>query len=346
MARGRMALQGGLLTRHDALDCGLSPSMISKLIRDREWIIIRRGVYADADAWAALDPYRGRPRLQSRAAMLTMQRGWVLSHDSAAHEWGMNILVPEQPHVHITRPGFTTAWSRAGVKHHYAHFQPAQRVMLDDIPVLDIARTAVDIGREHGEEAGEVACDSALHLGVPRGALVEAYGSMTCWPGITGARRAVHQADARAENPAETLGRRLVRELNLGEPDVQFPVRISTGTAWCDLRIGNHVFEIDGRVKYRSAEHGGVATREIEEVLWAEKQRERLVCAEGLGVSRIFWADYWGSRRAEALLRLRRDYFVTEDRFGPELNPILAQSAALIRSQQGWRDGKANRRGA
>lgn len=339
-------MQGGLLTRGAALDCGLSPSMISKLIRDRQWVIVRRGVYADAEVWETLDPYRGRPRLQSRAAMLTLQRGWVLSHDSAAHEWGLDLLVPKEPFVHITRPGFTSAWSRAGVKHHYAHFQPAQRVVLDEIPVLDRARTVVDIGREHGEEAGEVVADSALRQGVPRSELVAAYGAMSCWPGITGARRAVHQADARAENPAETLGRRLVRELNLGEPDAQFPIQLSTGIVWCDLRVGNHIFEIDGRVKYRSTDHGGVAERSAEDVVWDEKQRERLISAEGLGVSRLFWSDYWGPRRLQALVRLDRECRITEARHGPHLHATLAQSAAAIRAQYGWRDGANHRRRA
>ena len=57
------------------------------------------------------------------------------------------------------------------------------------------------------------------------------------------------------------------------------------------MRIGCHVFEFDGRVKYRRPEQGGVADRPADEVVWDEKKRERLICAEGLGLSRIIWED-------------------------------------------------------
>ena len=45
------------------------------------------------------------------------------------------------------------------------------------------------------------------------------------------------------------------------------------------MRIGCHVFEFDGRVKYRRTEDGGVADRPPDEVVWEEKKRERLICA-------------------------------------------------------------------
>jgi hypothetical protein len=309
-------------------------------------VVVRRGVYADGVVWAALDAYRGRPRLEARAAVLTMHRGWVLSHDSAAHELGLELLRPRDPHVHITRPGFTSAWTRYGVKHHYARFRPSQLVDVDGFRVLDMARTAIDLGREHGEWAGIVACDSAMRLGTPRSALIEAHLPMDHWPHITQARAAVDFADPRAENTAESLGRILVAELGIGDPDPQFPVAIATGIAWCDIRVGNHMFEVDGRIKYRSEEDGGVATQPIEDVLWDEKKRERLVCAEGVGMSRIFWDDFWGARREAAKARLRAEYDVTESRFGPQLSERLARSAADIRARLGWRDRSDEVRGA
>ena len=321
-AKAKLAASGGLITRQEALDCGVTPSTIAKLLRDKVWIIVRRSVYADARVWAELDDYTERPRLRSRAAVAVMHRAWVLSHDSAAHELGLAILRPQPQFVHVTRPGFSSAWTRNGVKHHYARFQPGQVVEVDGMRVLDVARTVADIGRERGELHGLVAADAALRLGVSRSALLEACVPMEFWPGITGVRSAIDRARPGAENPAESLGRDLVEELGIGEVETQFPVQVADGRIFrSDLRVGNHLFEVDGQLKYLARERGGVADVRAEQVVWDEKLRERLICAEGLGMSRIFWKDFWGADREQALRRLRADYEVTRQRFGPTLAP-------------------------
>ena len=332
-AQAKIAASGGLITRQEALDCGITPSEMAQLIRAKVWVIVRRGVYADAAIWAELDEYRGRPRLRSRAAIATMRRGWVLSHDSAAHELGLDIVQPKEPFVHVTRPGFSSAWTRYGVKHHYARFTPGQVVDVEGLRVLDAARTAVDIARERGEMHGVVAADSALRLGVPRSRLIEAYTPMEFWPGVTNARSAVDQADPGADNVAESLGRILVRELGIGEPETQFPVLASANLYWCDIRVGNHIFEVDGLIKYLSPSEGGVAEQSARQVLKAEKVRQQEVCALGLGMSRILWDDFWGAARELAKRRLRAEYAVTLQRFGPDLPEHLSRQAREIRDR-------------
>ncbi len=84
---------------------------------------------------------------------------------------------------------------------------------------------------------------------------------------------------------------------------------------------------------------GAWPTSAIEQVLWDEKQRERLICAEGLGMSRIIWLDYWGEGRQQALVRLRAENDVTVQRFGATLAPHLAESAARIRADRDRRRG-------
>ena len=150
--------------------------------------------------------------------------------------------------------------------------------------VLDLARTAVDIAREHGEPYGEIACDAVLRRGVPRKELEQAVLAMTSWPYVTRTRRAVDFADPGAATLAETLGRLLVAELGLGEVDTQFPIELEDDrVVWADMRIGRHLFEVDGKVKYTPVEAGGVATRPLTEVIWEEKKRERLIRRQGLG---------------------------------------------------------------
>ena len=54
------------------------------------------------------------------------------------------------------------------MKHHLARFAQDQVVEVNGLRVLDLARTAVDIAREHGTPYGEIACDSAMRGGQPR----------------------------------------------------------------------------------------------------------------------------------------------------------------------------------
>jgi len=251
----------------------------------------------------------------------------------------MPLLDPRRSLVHLTRPGYGGAWRRAGISHHYGRFAAGELIESPDLPRhLSIARTAVDIAREHGELAGLVACDWALRQGIPRSALIEAYLPMSHWPGVIDVRAAVERADPRAESAAETLGRDLVEELGVGDVDVQFPLLTEGRLVWCDLRIGNHVFEVQGKIKYTAKGSGGVAERPITEVVWEEKKRSRLVRAEGLGMSEIIYQDFWGDGRAGALRRLRAEYDVTCERFGPDLHPRLAIQAAELRAKFGKRD--------
>lgn len=332
-----IAAEAGVIRRDHLLDLDVSPAEIRRLARSGELVRLRRGAYTTAEHWASLDPYAGRPLLLARAAIVMMRRGWVLSHDSAAHAWGLPILAPSEPLVHITRPGFTNAWTEYGVRHHLARFAPGQLAQVAGLPVLDLARTAVDIARERGVVHGVVACDAALQRGVLRAELEAAYAAMEHWPGVRGARAAVRMADAGAESPHETLTRLLVAEAGLGEIDTQFPVRTAEGVRWCDMRVGNHVVEADGFVKLVPVADGGVATRPSHEVARDERRRERLLKDEGLGVSRVYWEDHWGERRAATIRRLQREAAETAAVHGSVLHERLAREAERIRREHGDR---------
>jgi hypothetical protein len=265
---------------------------------------------------------------------MTMVTDHVMSHDSAARELGLALLRPTRELVHITRPDVRGSRTEHGVKHHGAVYRDSQVVDVEGIPVLDMARTSVDMVREHGLPGGLPTLDSALRLGVARSDLRRAVVSMKYWPNVRVARQAVELADPGAESVAESLGRLLVKELGLGEVETQFPVPVTGGVAWCDLRVGCHVFEVDGRVKYLRSGEGGVATRPVEDVLWDEKRRQREVCANGLGMSRIIWEDFWPPRRGAALRRLAAEYAVTRDRYGERLPPRLEEFARAMRGRR------------
>jgi hypothetical protein len=122
--------------------------------------------------------------------------------------------------------------------------------------------------------------------------------------------------------------------IGIGDPVTQFPVPTSRGTAWCDLRIGRHIVEFDGRGKYVAAERGGFADRSVEEVLWAEKVREREVTAHGLGMSRVFWDDCLGRARAATMRRLAEEHAATVRRFGTQLPDHLTAYAVDMAAER------------
>ncbi|RYP86689.1 hypothetical protein EKO23_08465 [Nocardioides guangzhouensis] len=324
------ARQHGLFTRRQALVAGYTDQEIRRHVRTGAWVPVRRGVYVLPEVWDGVDPYDGRARLRDRAAHLTLRVPHVLSHDSAARAHGLPMLTPRRELVHITRPGVGGGRTEHGVQHHLSYALP-ELDEVDGLHVTGVGRTALDLGREHGFTAGVVACDGAMRRGVTRGQLEAQLATMTCWPGITASREAVLHADPGAESIGESLSRLMLEELGLGVVDTQFPLRTAGGTFWCDLRIGRHVFEFDGRVKYVRVEQGGVADRDPGEVVWEEKKRERLIVAEGLGISRIIWDDLWGPARDRAKQRLRAEYALTVDRFGTVLPPHLAAVARELR---------------
>lgn len=332
-----ISANGGLITRAQALDLGLGPGEIRHLKRSGRWVTVRRGVYTTAEIWESLDEWRGRPRLIARAVVMSMRRGWVLSHNSAADELGLATLRPPVPLTHITRPGWTNAWTENEIAHHLARFSADQVVDINGVRVLDGARTAMDIARCHGDMHGIVAADSAMRSGVTRSELMAAYEPMEQWPGSRASHTCAELADGRAENPNESLGRHLVLEAGIGTPDCQFPVRTVDGIKWCDLQVGNHIVETDGRIKIQAVADGGVATKPAADVLWEEKKRERLVEDRGLVVTRVIWEDYWGARRSQAIRRLQADHAESVRRFGRDLAPELARDAAEIRAQLGER---------
>jgi hypothetical protein len=318
------------------------------MLRAGTLVSVRRGASTSGVRWDGLDPYAGRELLRARAASALMVRRHALSHDSAAHAWGIEFLTPAKPLVHITRDHVRGSRTECGVKHHGAAHDPDQVVLVDGLRVLDPARTAVDIAREHGVHVGVSACDSALRLGVTREELRAASAVMRNWPGVRSARRAIELADPGAENPGESLTRMVVVATGLGPVRTQLPVPYETSTAWCDLAVGAHVVEFDGRVKYRRAEAGGVATAAAEQVVWEERQRERALIRAGLGVSRVVWDDLRPAAIERTRRRLEAEIRETYARGGPELPPELVafgESMAEQRQRRLRRDGRPRRVG-
>lgn len=326
------AQQGGVFLRRQAAAVGYADGEIRALTRPGgPWLVLRRGAYIERTTWEALDRHVGQPLARDWAAHLTMRHQHTMSHDSAGRAQELSLLRPRRQLVHITRPGVGGSRTEHGVKHHLGHGLPWVRSFAGGLPVTPLARTAIDIAREHGVEAGVCAMDSALRRGASERDFARAFAAMGHFPHIRRARLALALADPGAENAGESMARLLVAEsVPSADLQTQYPVLVQGRVVWLDLVVGCHAVEFDGRVKYLRQAEGGVAERPAGEVAWDEKERQRLVCAEGLGMSRIIWSDYWGGARDRARIRLRSEETLTRERFGTRRPAHLEAFAARM----------------
>jgi hypothetical protein len=322
----------GLISRREAAAEGLTTDDVRGLVRRGQWVWVRPGWFTTADHWSALDDRRGRPMLAVRAAHRGLRRSHVISHSSSALVHDLPILRPGDDLVHVTQYGAPRARTRHGIKHHQSRFRLCDVMFVEGLPVLDLARTALDIAREFGFTAGVCAIDSARQRGVSLTDLWRSREPMWHWPGVKVADDAILFSDGGAESLGETLTRIVLSEIGLGPIETQFELRDETGWARCDMRVGRHVVEFDGLVKLQPPERGGWASDAPEEVVAAEKRRQDWVCGFELGMSRVTWSELWGPQRELTKARLRREYAATVDRYGTNIDDL---SPYIVRRRAG-----------
>ena len=329
------ARQGGLVTRSQALAAGYSLKEIRTLTKpDGPWVAVRRGVYGERVMVEKAKDWNEKMLLVDRAAHLMIGLPHLMSHDSAARLHDLAMVRPSEPLVHITRFGVGGSRTEEGVKHHLTRLGLLDAPVVDGLRATGLARTALDLAREHGYIAGVAACDAVLPRGVTVVELEEQLALMWSWPGVRTARAAVEAADLGAESLGESLLRVVLEELDLGPVQTQFPVVVDGRVFWSDLRVGRHLFEFDGLLKFLRREAGGLADDEISQVVWEEKQRQDAICGRQLGMSRVVWSELLGSRRDHLKQRLRREYEGTNALFGDQLPPEMLAQAAHLRPRR------------
>jgi hypothetical protein len=312
----------GLVSRAEALAEGLSGDDVKRLVKLGLWVTLRRGWYTPAEHWEALDELRGRPMLVVRAAHRGLRGSHVVSHSSAAPILDIPILRPRDDLIHVTKYGAPRARVRHGIKHHQSRYRLDEVAFIGGLPVLGLARTALDIAREYGFASGVCAIDAVRQRGVTLGDLAACRKAMWHWPRVTVVDDAMAFSDPGAESLGESLTRIVLDEIGLGPVETQFELHDATGRARCDMRVGRQLFEFDGAIKLRRPERGGVADREPEEVVALEKRRQDWVCGFHLGMSRVTWDELWGVQRERLKVRLRREYDATVARFGVSIDDL------------------------
>lgn len=306
--------QHGLITWQQAVAAGLEPRLVAALVESGVWHRVRKGVYVDRAQWDGLEEFRERPLLRIHAAHLVLGVPHVFSHDSAALLLGLGCPDGRTALVHVTRPDVRGGRIRAGIKHHGGPYDDSDVVVVDGLPVLGLTRTALDVAREHGPDHGLAACDAALRRGGTPGEFDSFLAAMHHWPGIRSARTAAALADPGSESWLESRGRWFVHELGIGRPQTQFGLRFGGHEAWGDIRVGRHIFEIDGFGKYPTGDAGIKALRK-------EKERRDFLSGFKLGATHLTQVDL-GSGRLAARRRALREFEDTCRRFGTDIGDL------------------------
>lgn len=323
-----MQRQHGLVTSRQLSDAGLDPNDVRRLLRQGRLVRLRRGVYADGEAWVAADQFRGQPILRIRAAGLGLRaEDYVFSHDSAAIALRIGAPDPRTSVVHVSRPKVHGDADRNGVKHHLAPYRPQDVTEVDGLRLLAMPRTALDMAREHGRAHGLAACDAALRQGASRSQLVDQLSTMVAWPHSRCMRWCIEHADPLAESYLESLVRDFVLELGIGAPECQFGLSDGHTTAFADMVVRRHFFEADGLLKYPLGNPSGKVP---DVVLLEEKRRHDFLTGFKLGSSRLTYVDLFSGRRA-ALDRVAREYADTCARFGTDVTDLAPYRVSRTR---------------
>ena len=224
----------------------------------------------------------------------------ALSHQSAAAVHGLEMLSPTLTRVHSTTvagTGFRTATHHR----HVATLTDDELVTVDGVLVTSIERTAVDIACGAASFAQALAVvDSALRLGADREIMKRMLVGRRRGVGL--ARRALHHADGRSDNPGESWSRAQMIEAGLPTARLQHTFRDDDGehVARTDFDWdGRLVGEFDGKVKYEKLRKPG---EDATAVVLREKHREDCLRSMGVMVIRWTWDDLRGGR-VVALIR-------------------------------------------
>ncbi|MEX2554310.1 MAG: type IV toxin-antitoxin system AbiEi family antitoxin domain-containing protein [Actinomycetota bacterium] len=214
------AKQHGLITRRDALTCGMSPSMIRRRIVASLLEPLSPGVYR----FAAVAPTWHQALL---AVCLAWGPGAVISHAAAAALWAFPGFAPGCIELIVPR-------GRRRSLRHTVHrpllLTSADVTVVHAIPVTTPARTLFDVAGTSPRDVVEEALDDALRRGVVSLARLRwhlgEYGEM----GRPGTRVLRSLVDARWSSgvPKSVFETRLLRVLKRGRlpaPAVQHEIR-------------------------------------------------------------------------------------------------------------------------
>jgi hypothetical protein len=259
---GRVA---GIVTTAELTAAGFSDDRILTLTKRGDLYQVGRGAYADGTrARETLAFADGLQLLRLAAAVAVRGSGTVVSHESAAYLYSMDLLAALEAPT-LTCPPRRGRKARQGIRLHSAALPAGQVTVRAKLPVTTPARTVVDLARTLSFKAGVVTADSALRRTlVTKTELTAVLASCARWPGARRAAAVIDFADGLAESPLESIARIAFKDCGLPPPELQVWLG---GT---DEPIGRVDFywkqyltiaEVDGAMKYADPERARAQLR-------------------------------------------------------------------------------------
>lgn len=262
------------LTRAQALEQGWSPWQV----RTGELVHAARDTY--------LPPGEHHDLLtRARGVLLTAPPGSLISHDSAARIWGIDLpRAAESELIHVVTPRAMRPKHRADrIVHEAVRLGPADSDLVDGVAVTSRARTWWDLAVVLAPADLLAVTDQLLRSGIPRALLERMLAEHKGDRGTVGARRALRYGDPRAESRMESVLRWVLIEGGLPAPDLQHVIMDAHGhfIARVDLAYPTQMIAI---------EYDGAVHRESD-VFVADLRRQNQLIAAGWTVLRFSGSD-------------------------------------------------------
>ena len=267
-----------------------------------------RGVYIDAEVWAALETRPDWRHMAVVRALSLAHPHWTFCRETAALIHGLRISYPLLDRIHVVNgPGARGALGGAVMLH---NVRDPQAGLVDGLRVTSPLVTALDCLRVLDSCEGLVIADAAAaQLGLTATGLRE--GLRRVGKGLPGIAKALSVAgfcDPRAESGGESLARAMMLRLRFVPPELQVwvenpldkrhPFRVDC--LWILPSGAVIICEVDGRGKREDEELTG--GRPIEDIYHDERQRESLVSCTGARIIRLPFAEVRNGRAVERRL--------------------------------------------
>jgi hypothetical protein len=235
-----MSAQDGVISRRQALECGLTSKQIRGRLESGRWVAIVQGVYRHPAA-----PITWHQRVW--AAVVDGPPGTVASCTTAAAVHG---LVRGQGEPHVIVPGGSSGRSRMAVVHR-VDLSARDRMMVGGIPRTTVSRTMIDCAavlpfNRLCDLVDAAFCEGSSHRNVVLGAIDRAQVSGGR-PGVASLRRALEawSPGIVPGSPAEMRLLRQIAELGVEPPQRQLRIHDAEGrgigrvdAGWPTRRIG------------------------------------------------------------------------------------------------------------
>lgn len=261
---------------------------------------IHRGVYVAASTWSTLDPSE-RYVTRVVGALRASRTVSPVSHLSAAALWGVPLIGPPPPEVHVLGPASGGTRTENGFRRHGSEHRDLDIVERDGMLVTSLPRTLAELAASASFRDAVVALDWALTPSTGRRPkpsastddILAAADRLGLARGRRRLDRALSFADGRSGSPGESVSRVTMLELGFPAPELQadfFDAHGFVGTVDFWWPEQNLIGEFDGVAKYVREEF--TRGKSAAEVVIEEKNREnRLRAADtGHGMTRWDWA--------------------------------------------------------